>query len=162
MMIRMRKYFFIAVVGSALLSAASDPLLLKQYAGSWKVTRKSTNGQAEDLKIICAQVGKSYACEQAVAGSVRGLLVFIPGGTPAHFTTQNIQPDGRATGKGELAIEGNRWIFTNTWYGGAVATHYRTTNVFTTPNQIHFEQEESTDGTHWQTKDSGEEMRTSK
>ncbi len=158
----MRKYLRIALAGSTLLLAAPDQLPLKQYAGTWKVTRKSTNGQVEDLKITCAQVGKSYACEQAVAGSVRGLLVFLPTETPGHFTTQNIQPDGRATGKGELLISGNRWTFTTTWYGGATVTHYRTTDVFNTPNQIHFEQEESTDDTHWQSKDSGEETRTSK
>ncbi len=159
----MRKHFGIVLVGSTLLTAAgTDPMPLKQYAGSWKVTRKSTNGQVEDLKVNCAQAGKSYACEQSVSGSVRGVLIFLPSGTPGHFITQNIQPDGRATGRGELSIDGNRWVFTNSWNNGSSVTHYRTTNVFTPPNHVHFEQEESTDGTNWQTKDIGEQIRASK
>ncbi len=159
----MRKHLGIVLVGSTLLIAAGTDLMpLKQYAGSWKVTRKSTNGQVEDLKISCGQAGKSYACEQAVSGSVRGLLVFLPTSNPGHFITQNVQPDGRATGRGELSIEGNRWVFTNTWNGGSTVTHYRTTNVFTTPSQVHFQQEESTDGNNWQTKDTGEQIRASK
>ena len=70
-------------------------------------------------------------------------------------------PEGRATGRGELEISGNRWVFTSSWNQGSKTTRYRTTNVFTDKNHIHFEQEESSDGVHWETKDSGDEVRVS-
>ena len=162
MMVQMRRWLSIGLINFSLVVAALDEAPLKRYAGNWKVSRKSAAGQSEQLQNQCAQAGKSYVCEQTVAGSVRGLLVFLPTNTPGHFTTQNILPDGRATGKGDLTIDRNRWTFTSTWNGGATVTHYRTTNVFLTTNQVHFEQEESTDGTHWQLKDSGEETRATK
>jgi hypothetical protein len=106
-------------------------------------------------------VGKFFACQQTVNGSVVALLIFISTNQPGHFTTQTVLPEGRATGKGGLEISGNRWVFISTWNQGSTTTRYRTTNTFANTDHIHFEQEESPDGVHWEVKDSGEDVRTS-
>ena len=147
----------------ALPVLCADPTpVLKKYGGTWQITRKSAPGKKEQLRNDCALAGTFYACQQSSNGTVSSLLVFTPTPQPNYFNTQNVLPDGRATGKGDLTIDGNKWVFTSTWNGGATVTRYRTTDTFVTLNQIHFDQEESTDGTHWQLKDSGEQVRASR
>jgi hypothetical protein len=151
-----------ALASSTVHAAPSDnPLML--YQGTWHVTRKSAgaNAKPDELKNQCALVGKFFTCQQAVNGSVTALLIFIATNQPGHYATQNVLPEGRATGKGELEITGNRWIFTSSWNQGSKTIRYRTTNVFADKNHIHFEQEESSDGVHWETKDSGDDIRAS-
>lgn len=137
------------------------PLML--YQGNWKITRKSAgpNAKPDELQNQCASVGKFFTCQQTVDGTVMSLLIMIPTNQPGHFATQTVLPEGRATGRGDLEISGNRWIFTSTWNQGAITTRYRTTNIIADKNHIHFEQEESPDGLHWTAKDSGDEVRTS-
>lgn len=134
--------------------------VLQRYSGTWQISRKSAPDKKEELKNQCASVGDYYACQQSNNGAVSGLLVFTPSAQPSRFNTQNVMPDGRATGKGELMIDGDTWVFTSSWNGGGTLTRYRTTNTFAGPDRIQFQQEESTDGTHWQMKDSGVEIRT--
>jgi hypothetical protein len=133
------------------------------YQGSWRVTRKSAgpNAKPDQLQNQCASVGKFFTCQQTVNGEVAALLIFIPTDQPGRFATQTVLPKGRATGKGELEISGNRWVFTSSWNQGSKSTRYRTTNVFADKNHIHFEQEESPDGVHWETKESGDYVRAS-
>jgi hypothetical protein len=140
---------------------SENPLLL--YQGTWHVTRKSAgaNAKPDELKNQCALVGKFFACQQTVNGAVTALLIFVTTNQPGHYATQNVLPEGRATGRGDLEISGNRWVFTSIWNQGSKTTRYRTTNVFTDKNHIHFEQEESSDGVHWETKDSGDDVRIS-
>ena len=147
--------------GAAPPAPPHNPLML--YQGNWKITRKSadTNAKPEELQNQCASVGKFFACQQTVNGSVVSLIIFVPTNQPGHFATQTVLPEGRATGRGELEISGNRWVFTNTWNQGSKTTRYRTTNVLADNNHIHFEQEESPDGVHWETKESGDEVRFS-
>lgn len=137
------------------------PLLV--YQGSWKVTRKSAgaNAKPDTLQNQCATAGKYFVCQQTVNGNIIGLLVFVPLSQSGHFATQNILPEGRATGRGELEIAGNRWVFASSWNQGSATTRYRTTNIIADRNHIHFEQEESSDGVHWETKDSGDDVRVS-
>jgi hypothetical protein len=87
-------------------------------------------------------------------------VIFIPAGKPGHYFTQTITPDGRATGKADLEISGDRWVYSSRWpqQSGNI-TYYRTTNIFTGKNHIHFEQAESPDGREWTQKDSGDEVR---
>ncbi len=157
-MFNMRLRFLPFLLALPVLSAPPAPVLQK-YAGTWQVTRKSGAGVKEELKNQCVTAGIFYLCQQSSNGAVSSLLVFTPGVQPNHFNTQNVMPDARATGKGELIVDGNKWIFTSTWNGGAMVTHYRTTDTFLSNNDIQFTQEESTDGSHWQLKDSGTEVR---
>ncbi|MFL6450288.1 MAG: hypothetical protein ACJ746_21800 [Bryobacteraceae bacterium] len=134
---------------------------LSAYAGTWTVTRNNAGAgsKPEELRNECIAVGKYFACEQTVNGAVTGLLLIVPGNQPDHFNTQTVLPDGRATGKGELAISGSKWIFSSIWNSGGKTMRYRTTNTFSDKNHIHFEQEESSDGTHWQVTGSGDDVR---
>jgi hypothetical protein len=132
------------------------------YQGTWQVTRKSADKGAkpEQLTNHCALLGKYFACQQTVNGSERGLVIFIPAEKPGRYYTQTITSEGRATGRADLEISGNRWTYLSRWpQENRKITHYRTTNVFTGKNHIHFEQAESADGVQWTVKDSGDEVR---
>ncbi|MBV9675291.1 MAG: hypothetical protein JO185_03080 [Acidobacteriaceae bacterium] len=138
------------------------PLLV--YQGNWKITRKSAgpNTKPDQLQNQCAPLGKFFTCQQTVNGSVVALLIFISTDQPGRFITQTVLPEGRAAGKGELQISGNRWVFGNSWNQGSKTTRYQTVNIIEDKNHIHFEQQESSDGVHWETKDSGDDFRIPK
>ncbi len=160
----MRQFLTMLVLAAFALStmrAASPDNPLALYQGTWHVTTKSAgaNAKPEEIKNQCASLGKYFACQQIVDGSVSALLVFVATNEPGHYVIQNIFPDGRASGKSNLEISGNRWIYTNSWNQGSKTTYYRTTNIFADKNHIHFEQEESSDKVHWETKNSGDEVR---
>jgi len=151
-----------ALLSSVTQAASSDnPLTL--YQGIWHITTKSAgaNAKPEELKNQCASLGKFFTCQQTVNGSVTALIVFVTTDQPGHYVIQNIFPDGRASGKSNLEISGNQWVYTSSWNQGSKTTRYRTTNIFPDKNHIHFEQQESSDGVHWETKDSGDEVRLS-
>jgi hypothetical protein len=152
----------LALLPIAYSAPASDPAYapLWLYEGTWRVTRKDSP-KPDEMKNRCAVIGKYFACQQEVNGSVTALLIIIPGNTPGHYYTQNVMPQGRAGGVGELTISGDRWVFSSIWNEGSKTVRYRTTNVFNGKTRIHFEQEESTDGTHWELKNSGDEVRAS-
>lgn len=162
----MRHRFFILLIllsrtAGTVPSAPSPHAPLTLYEGNWKVTRKSAgpNAKSEELQNQCASVGKFFTCQQTVDGNVVSLLIFVPTNQPGHFATQTVLPEGRAAGKGDLEISGNRWVLTNTWNQGSKTTRYRTTSTFADKDHIHFEQEESPDGVHWELKDSGDYLR---
>jgi hypothetical protein len=123
--------------------------------------RASGQGKAEHLTNDCAQIGTYFACQQTVNGSIVGLLVFIPTRTPGRFYTQTLLPEGRATGRDDLAISGNQWTFMGTRLEGGHTTYYRTINTFSGRGHIHFEQAESTDGKQWALKGSGDQTKVS-
>jgi hypothetical protein len=134
---------------------------LRLYAGSWRLTRKDSpaGSKPEELMNVCAQLGKYYACQQTVDGAVSSLMIFVPAGKPGHYFTQNVNLQGRALGKGDLEISGDHWIFSSYWDQGGRGTYYRTLNDFTGRDHIHFEQQESSNGKDWTTKNSGDETR---
>lgn len=154
---------FLSVVAYAAPPAPPYASLLV-YQGNWKITRKSAgpNAKPDLLQNQCAPLGKFFTCQQTVNGSVVALLIFISTDQPGRFITQTVLPEGRAAGKGELQISGNRWVFGSSWNQGSKTTRYQTINVIEDKNHIHFEQQESSDGVHWETKDSGDDLRTSK
>ena len=141
-------------------SAAADlyaPLWL--YNGSWNVTHKDQ--PPETLTNHCVLVGRFFTCEQTVNGLPGNLLIFIPvPGRPSHYYTQNVNPEGRASPRADLEIQGDRWVFSSTWNQGGSTVYYRTANVFTGRNKIQYEQAESSDNKNWTVKNSGEEIRT--
>jgi len=152
---------FFVCAGISQAAPAPDAVFapLRLYEGTWRIT---SNGQTEQLKNQCALLGRYFACSQVINGQQGALLVFIPTATTGQFHTQNISPDGRASGLADLQISGDHWIFSSRWdQGGGKTTFYRTTNVFTGKNRVHFEQAESTNGKDWAVKKSGDEVRLS-
>jgi hypothetical protein len=152
---------WVAMPGCA-MTAAPDPYLpLWFYNGTWQVSRQDRSPGAAPEKLIntCSQTGHFFVCEQTVNGGPGALLVFIPSGKPGHYYTQNIRPEGRAGGRGDLEIQGNTWVYTSTWDEGGHTVYYRTRNVFQGRTSIHFEQAESNDNKTWVVKNSGEEVR---
>jgi hypothetical protein len=140
---------------------SSEYSALWLYQGTWQVTPKSHAAGAKPDVLInqCAVLGKFFACGQNVNGQPGGLVVFIPAAKPGHFYTQTIMPEGRATGRDDLEISGDKWTYSSRRDEGGKTTFYRTTNTFTGKNHIHFEQAQSTDGNQWTVQNSGDEVR---
>ncbi len=136
---------------------------LSLYEGAWQITRSAAapGTKPERLQNECSQIGRYFACQQTVNGKVGGLLIFIPTETPGRYYTQTIKPEGQATGRDDLEISGDRWTYTSRRLDNGKTTYYRTTNVFSGKNRIHFEQAESTDGKQWSVRNSGDEIRVS-
>lgn len=132
------------------------------YDGTWQVTRSNGGKAAAKPDIMvnqCGQIGRYFACQQTVNGKVGGLLLIIPAEAPNHYYTQTVMPEGRATGRDDLEISGDRWTFSSRRLDNGKAFYYRTVNTFSGKNKIHFEQAESTNGTDWTVKNSGDEQR---
>lgn len=154
-----KKFVWMLTLAGCLLLAQSPYAALQLYNGSWHVTRKDSP-KPDELKNQCQLVGKFFACQQTVNGDVSGLLIFIPTNQPGHYVTQNVNPDGRALGRGDLEISGNQWVFTSIWnQGNGRDVHFKTTNTFTGRDHIHFEQQQSDNGKDWTTKNSGDDTR---
>lgn len=137
---------------------------LQLYQGSWQVSRAGAPpGSKPDLLINqCATLGIYYACQQTVNGKPSALIVFIATQQPGHYYTQHIMPEGWASGRSDLEISGNTWTYTNTREQSGRTTYYRTTNVFSGNNKIHFEQAESSDNQNWKVTGSGDEIKISR
>lgn len=145
-------------------SRGADPRFaaLWLYHGSWNVSRMGAGSTTKPDKLVneCAVLGTYFACAQNVNGNSSGLLVFIPSDKQGIYYTQTIALDGRATGKADLQISGDHWIFSSRWpQENGKILYYRTINIFYGDNRIHFEQSESPDGTHWTLKNAGDEVR---
>lgn len=115
------------------------------------------------LKNQCALVGNFFVCQQTVDGTPGALLIFIPiANQSGQYHTQNVNLDGRASGIGDLQISGDHWVYSSRWnQGGGKITYYRTTNVFSGKNRIHFEQAESPNGKDWKVTNAGDEVKVS-
>ncbi len=149
----------------AYAAPTADPVYapLWLYQGTWRVTPKNLapGAKPDELKNQCALVGRYFVCQQTVNGTPGALLIFIPTQKAGHYYTQNIMPEGRASGRADLEISGDRWIYSSTWDEGGKTTYYRTTNILTGKDRIHFEQAESSNGNDWTVKNSGDEVRIS-
>ena len=155
-----------ALVGTLALTtatharAATDPCApLRLYEGAWQVTQATPADKKPDrLANDCAQVGRYFACQQTVNGKPGPLVVFIPDAVPGHYHTQVVLPDGAALGPpGTLTIVGNHWTYLGE--PGAKGVRYRTVNVFSGRDRIHFESARSTDGKTWTVTMAGDETR---
>ncbi len=150
--------------GCARLFAADpvyDPLWL--YQGTWELSKHNPGAPVESNKIQndCGHVGKFFMCQQTVDGKLGALIIFVPRETAGHYYTQALSPDGKAMGRGELEIEGDRWTYPAKEEENGKTKYYRTTNVFSGKDHIHFEQSESADGKNWTVAASGDEVHTS-
>jgi hypothetical protein len=153
-------FLFLCAAGPLGWAAEQDapyrPLML--YQGTWQVTPLHA-AKPDILQDNCGRTGKFYSCEQTVNGKTTALVVFVPAEQPGHYYTQALLPDGHATGRGDLEIVGDRWVYSSKDVEGAKTTYYRTINVFTGKDHIHFDSQESTDGAQWKTTNSGDEQR---
>jgi hypothetical protein len=147
----------LALLATLMLSATAwgqsyDSLRL--YAGTWEVSPKGAS-KTDRLVNECSLIGTFYGCQQTVNGKVMALILFIPRDKPGSFYTQGILQDGTAVGRGELEIAGDHWTYSSS----GNASNYRTTNVFSGKDKIHFENSESPDGKTWKITGSGDEKR---
>ena len=153
--------FALAIVCGEVHAADTTFASLMLYQGTWRVTRSNaaTGAKPDELVNHCAAFGHYFACQQTINGQTGNLIVFVATSKPGHFYTQNVTPEGRATGRADLDIQGDHWTYSSTWDEGGKTTYYRTTNLFTGKDKIHFEQFESSDGKDYKTTGSGDEMR---
>ena len=140
--------------------ATYAPLWL--YKGSWELKQSSaTPGiNTDTITNVCGLVGKFFACQQTVNGKLSALVIFIPREQRGQYYTQSVSPEGRPGGRGELEIAGDLWTYRSQATDNGKTTYYRTTNVFTGKDKIHFEVSESPDGRHWTVTKAGDETRT--
>ncbi len=149
-----------ALMGMTRAQGAADPYApLWLYEGAWQVAQTTPAGRKPDRLVNdCARIGRYFACQQTVNGKPGALVVIIPDTVPDHYHTQIVLPDGAASGpSGMLTITGNRWIYLG--QPGAKGVRYRTINVFSGHDHIHFESARSTDGKTWTVTMAGDETR---
>ena len=155
----------IGLIGSASLvpvratSTADVYAPLRLYEGAWQVTQTTPAPKKPDRLINdCAKIGRYFACQQTVNGKPGPLVVFIPDAPPGHYHTQIVLPDGAALGPpGALTIAGDHWTYLGK--PDAKGVRYRTINVFSGRDRIHFVSARSPDGKTWTVTMAGNEMR---
>ena len=143
-----------------------DPIM--SYAGVWKVeidhldtAYSKMSHESTTLKNVCWKSGGYVACNQQVNGESRVLLVFTYVEKEKSYTTYQIPPGGGEPGSGKLFIDGNTWEFPWRVSGPDKPMYFRVVNVFTTPNQVEYRQEFSTDKEHWTVMAKGTEKKIS-
>jgi hypothetical protein len=150
---------FVVCFVPALRSASNPYMPLMLYNGTWQVTRKDSP-KPDVMVNQCTKTGHFFTCDQSVNGSPGSLLVFIPrADKPGKYYTQNIRPEGRATSRGDLQVNGDVWTFLSNWDSGGHTVYYKTVDTFIGRTRIRYEQSESTNGTDWTVTNSGEQTR---
>ena len=149
-----------ALMGATHTRGATDAYApLRLYEGTWQVTQTTPTGKKPDRLVNdCARIGRYFACQQTVNGKPGALVVFIPAAMQGHYHTQDVLPNGTAFGPpGTLTITGDRWTYLGE--PDANGVRYRTINVFSGHDRIHFESARSTDGKTWTVTMAGDETR---
>jgi hypothetical protein len=144
---------------------ASDPYApLRLYDGKWDLVPASADKPAEAVHIEnhCAKAGQFFTCNQFVNGKNMALVVFLPqhslenGGYT--YRNQALRPEGDDPSTwGKLEIVGDRWVYSSEATDNGKKTYWRTTNIFSGADKIHFEVQRSEDGAKWATTMSGDE-----
>jgi hypothetical protein len=126
------------------------------YAGTWKIdtekfdTAHSKAGkESATLRNSCWRDAAYVACAQYVNGEQKILLVFTYNPKDKTYTSYQIQAHGGEAGSGKLIIDGNVWTFPWQQTENGATTYFRVVNTFTTPRQIEYKEEFSTDQQHW-------------
>jgi hypothetical protein len=146
-------------------ASAPDPYgPLALYNGKWDVATPSDKGtQPTHLVNHCERTGIFFVCEQVVNGKSEALVVFLPVGVTGdtlQYRTQGLSAHADRPGEwGWLAITGERWVYSSREVKKGATVYWRTVNVFTGSDRIHFEQQRSTDGRAWTTLQEGDERR---
>lgn len=135
---------------------------LRLYKGAWTVTmHDAASGKTSKDALVnaCSLLEPYYICQQTVNGKVGALVIFVPAATTGQYHTQNVSPEGWATGRGDLTIDGGHWVYLGKDEESGKTTWYRTVNDFTGNDRIHFESSQSTDNQTWTVTSSGDEVR---
>jgi hypothetical protein len=145
----------------------ADPYTpLRLYDGKWDLIPKSADKPSDSMHLEnrCAKVGEFFSCNQFVNGKNTALVVFLPlhplenGGY--EYRNQALRVDGDSPSSwGKLEIVGDRWVYSSAESDSGKKTYWRTTNVFSGADKIHFEVQKSVDGTNWMTQMTGDEAR---
>ncbi len=145
-------------------SAPSDEAYvpLRLYDGSWQMT--PADGKSPVVHIVnhCAKTGVFFVCEQVIDGKSMDLVVFQPTGAAGktlQYKTAGLPIADKPSDWSLLEITGDRWVYSGDGTDNGVKVYWRTVNVFSGPDKIHFEVQRSTDLKTWDTKQSGEEAR---
>lgn len=156
---------FFAFLAVAIFGTDRDPYAaLKLYDGKWDVKVRVPERRTDQLENRCTRTGLFFACEQILNGKSSALVVFLPlskspkGGQA--YRTQALLADASKAGEwGRLVIDGNTWTYS--WVGGdeKKPMQFRNINHFTSRNAMHFEVQNSENGTTWQTQMAGDEDR---
>lgn len=156
-------FFSVALVVQAPKDPPKDPYApLRLYDGTWNSTGQRGGKPTHDHIVnICRQLGLYFACEQTVNGKVGSLVIYVPAGIPGQYHLQAVLPQGFATGRSDLTIDGDLWIYSSKGEENGRSSYYRTTNRFHGPGRIHYELQQSPDGQHWTTTGSGDEVHLS-
>ncbi len=154
------------------VNLASDPYApLRLYDGKWDVApanpdkpADTVHGETVHLENHCAKVGEFFACNQFVNGKNTALVIFLPlhslenGGYA--YRNQALQVEGDLPSSwGNLEIVGESWVYSSEETDKGKKIYWRTTNVFSGPDKIHFAVQRSEDGAAWTTNMSGDEAR---
>jgi hypothetical protein len=143
--------------------SADEPYApLRLYDGSWQMT--PADGKSPKVQIVnkCEKTGLLFVCEQLIDGKTQSLVVFQPTGVTGktrQYKTLELPIEGKATEWSPLEITGDRWEYSGEGFDNGIKVYWRTINVFSGHDKIHFEIQRSSDGKAWETKQSGEEDR---
>ncbi len=146
---------------------AADPYApLRLYEGRWDAVTSGGDKPADTVHIEnhCAKAGEFFTCNQVINGKSAALVVFLPlhalenGGYAYHNQALRAEGDGPGTW-GNLEIVGDRWVYSSDETDKGKKIYWRTVNVFSGPDKIHFEIQRSEDGAKWDTTMSGNEAR---
>jgi hypothetical protein len=138
---------------------------LRLYDGKWDLIPASDK-PAEPMHIEnhCAKVGEFFACNQFVNGKNMALVIFFPshplenGGYA--YRNQALRVEGANSGTwSNVEITGDRWVYSSEETDKEKKIYWRTINLFSGPDKIHFEVQRSEDGAKWTTTMSGDEAR---
>jgi hypothetical protein len=148
-------------------SLAGDPYApLRLYDGKWDLVPAHSDKPAETMHIEnhCAKVGEFFACNQFVNNKNMALVIFLPqhplqnGGYA--YRNQALRVEGDNAGAwGALEITGDRWVYSSDETDKGKKIYWRTNNMFSGSDKIHFEVQRSEDEVNWTTTMSGDEAR---
>jgi hypothetical protein len=139
---------------------------LRLYDGKWDLVPASgdKSSPATHIENHCAKAGEFFTCNQVVNGKNMALVVFLPlhslenGGWA--YRNEALRPEGDDPSSwGKLEIVGDHWTYSNEATEKGKKVLWRTTNLFSGADKIHFEVQRSEDGVKWDTQMSGDEVR---
>ncbi len=132
---------------------------LELYNGTWKIVPGHHNRPYDTLVNRCQRADLFYSCTQTVDGTLVAMVVFVPTDVPGRYHSQVVLPSGEAVGRSNITIEGDQWTYSSEEDRNGKPFYYRTVNTFDGKNKIHFSQQTSSDGVHFDEKSSGDEQR---
>jgi hypothetical protein len=148
---------------SAKASNSLEPITV--YDGSWLVTPapepgaapKSDQPKPDQLTNHCHMTDAFYTCEQVVNGKPVAMLIFVAGEKPGSYYNQAILPDGHASGRGDLTIDGGHWTYLGKDDAGK--PNFRVENYVKDHDHIHYEQYKADEAGKWTKTGEGNEVR---